>query len=56
MNTVKSGTLPGTKMQKQNVFNDFISAAEFLINNEYTNPNKIAIVGGSNGGLLVGAV
>lgn len=45
----------GTKMQKQNVFNDFISAAEFLINNEYTNPNKIAIVGGSNGGLLVGA-
>lgn len=45
----------GTKMQKQNVFNDFISAAEFLINNEYTNPDKIAIVGGSNGGLLVGA-
>lgn len=45
----------GTKMQKQNVFNDFISAAEYLINNRYTNPDKIAIVGGSNGGLLVGA-
>ena len=42
-------------MEKQNVFNDFISAAEFLVNNEYTNPDKIAIVGGSNGGLLVGA-
>lgn len=47
--------IAGTKMQKQNVFNDFISAAEYLINNEYTNPEKIAIVGGSNGGLLVGA-
>lgn len=47
--------IAGTKMQKQNVFNDFISAAEYLINNEYTNPDKIAIVGGSNGGLLVGA-
>lgn len=47
--------IAGTKMQKQNVFNDFISAAEYLINNQYTNPDKIAIVGGSNGGLLVGA-
>ena len=45
----------GTKMQKQNVFNDFIASAEYLINNNYTNPDKIAIVGGSNGGLLVGA-
>lgn len=47
--------IAGTKMNKHNVFNDFISAAEYLINNKYTNPEKIAIVGGSNGGLLVGA-
>ncbi len=45
----------GTKMQKQNVFNDFISAAEYLVDNKYTNPSEIAIMGGSNGGLLVGA-
>ena len=45
----------GTKMRKQNVFDDFIAAAEWLIENKYTNPDKIAIVGGSNGGLLVGA-
>ena len=45
----------GTKMQKQNVFNDFIAAAEYLIDNKYTNPSEIAIMGGSNGGLLVGA-
>ena len=47
--------IAGTKMQKPNVFNGIISPAEYLINNKYTNPDKIAIVGGSNGGLLVGA-
>lgn len=47
--------LAGTKMNKQNVFDDFIGAAEYLIKENYTNKNKIAIVGGSNGGLLIGA-
>ena len=45
----------GMLQNKQNVFNDFIGAAEFLVKTKYTNSNKIAIRGGSNGGLLVGA-
>ena len=47
--------LAGTKMNKLNVFNDFIAAAEYMINNNYTSKELIAIEGGSNGGLLVGA-
>ncbi len=47
--------LAGTKMKKQNVFDDFIAAAEYLIANGYSNSSKLAIDGGSNGGLLVGA-
>lgn len=45
----------GTKLQKQNVFDDFIAAAEYLIANNYTSSDYLAVRGGSNGGLLVGA-
>jgi len=48
----KAGMTP----HKQNVFDDFIAAAEYLTVQEYTNPNRLAIAGGSNGGLLVGAI
>ncbi|MEM9302183.1 MAG: prolyl oligopeptidase family serine peptidase [Pseudomonadota bacterium] len=46
----------GTKLNKQNVFDDFIAAGEYLVQTGYTNPDRLAVLGGSNGGLLVGAV
>ena len=45
----------GTKLDKQNVFDDFIAAGEYLVESGYTTPEKMGIQGGSNGGLLVGA-
>ena len=52
----ESWHMAGTKMNKQNVFDDFIAGAEYLISNGYTSRDRLACKGGSNGGLLVGAV
>ena len=52
----KAWHIAGTQLQKQNVFDDFIAAGEYLIANNYTSSDYLALRGGSNGGLLVGAV
>src|SRR5258708_26522170 len=51
----EKGHEDGSKLKKQNVFDDFIAAGEWLVANKYTSREKIAIQGGSNGGLLIGA-
>ena len=55
-NMARRGTMPGRLAYKQNVFDDFIAAGEYLIANGYTGKDQLAATGGSNGGLLVGAV